>query len=84
MQVITCSETIRAFVRALGPKGFVLYDSLSVVLVNTVDEMATRVKSYIDLEITMEGRKTVRKETKNEAHEGKKSGQRHQMVGNDD
>lgn len=39
-QVIIGGETIRAFVRALGPKGFALYDSLSVILVNIVEEIA--------------------------------------------
>lgn len=60
-QVITGGKTIRAFVKALGPRGFTLYDSLSVIAVNIVEEMATRVKSYIDLEISKEGRKATHK-----------------------
>lgn len=64
-QVITDNETIRAFVRALGPTCSALYDSLSVIPVNTMEEMAARVNSYIDLEIAKEGRKTY-KEMKKE------------------
>lgn len=56
-------ETIHAFVRALGPRGSSLYDKLTVISVNTVEEMTTRVKSYNDLENT--------KESGKEAHEGK-------------
>lgn len=50
-QVITERETIRAFVRALGPRRFALYDSLSVIHVTTIKTLATRVKLSIDLEI---------------------------------
>lgn len=56
-KVITGGETICAFVRVLGPRGFALYDSLNVIPVNTVEEMEAHVKSYIDLEIAKEGRK---------------------------
>lgn len=50
-QVITGGKTNRAFVRVLGPKGSALYDNLSVIPVNTMEEMTATVKSYIDLEI---------------------------------
>lgn len=50
--VITGGEIIHAFVIVLGPRGSPLYDNLSVIPVNTFEEMATRVKLYIDLEIT--------------------------------
>lgn len=36
-------------VRALDWRSSALYDNLSVMLVNTVEEFAVRVKSYIDL-----------------------------------
>lgn len=54
-QVITGDETIRSFVRALGPRGPSLYDIISVMPINTVEEMTARVKSYIDLVITKDG-----------------------------
>lgn len=69
-QVVTSGETIRAFVRALGPKSSALYDSMSDIPVNTVKVMEARVKAYIDLEIAKEGRKA-HKESKKEVHEGK-------------
>lgn len=50
-QVIPGRETIRAFIRALGPRGSVLYSSLSVIPVNTVKPMMVRIKSYVELEI---------------------------------
>lgn len=50
-QVITSGEKIYAFVRALGPRVSTLYDSLSVIPVNIVEDMTARVKLYIDLEI---------------------------------
>lgn len=56
-QVITGAEMIRTIVRVLGLRGFALYDSMSVIPANTIEEMAIRVKSYINLEITEEGRK---------------------------
>lgn len=74
-KVITGGETIRAFVRVLGPRGFALYDSLNVIPVNTVEEMEAHVKSYIDLEIAKEGRK-LPKEMKKEFQEGKRPKQR--------
>lgn len=36
VRVITGSEIIHAFIRALGPKGSALYDSLNVISVNTI------------------------------------------------
>lgn len=59
-EVIMGLETIHAIVRALGPKGSTLYDSLTVIPIKTVEEMATRVKLYINLEIAKEGRKPIR------------------------
>lgn len=64
-QVIIGGETIRAFVRALGPKGFALYDSLSVILVNIVEEIAVQGKPYNNLKIINKGRK-LPKEAKKE------------------
>lgn len=58
-QVITGGETNHTFMRVLRPKGTTLYGSLSVIPVNTVEARATRVKSYIDLEIVKEGRKMI-------------------------
>lgn len=69
--------------RALGPGGSTLYDSLSVIPVNSVEQMTTRVKSYIYLEIANEGRK-IYKELKKEVHEGKKSEQCPPKLGHDD
>lgn len=40
------------------PRGSNFYDRLSVIPVNTVKDMGTRVKSYIELEIAKEVRKT--------------------------
>lgn len=54
-QVITGGRTIHAFMIVLEPRVSALYDRLSVISVNTVEEMAGRVKSYIDLEISKEG-----------------------------
>lgn len=82
-QVITCGEIIHAFVRELRAKGTALYDNLSVIPVNTIEEMTTRVKSYIDLEIANEGRKP-HKESKKEIHEGKWSEQCPRKNGNED
>lgn len=46
------SETIRAFVWALGPRGSALYECMSIISVRNVEEMtAARVKSYNELEI---------------------------------
>lgn len=56
-QVITSDEIICTFVRAIGPRGSFLYDSLSVIPVNTIEDMTEKVKSYIDLEIAKEWRK---------------------------
>lgn len=75
-QVITGGGTIRTFVRAIGPKGSTGYDNVSVIPVNTVEEMVTSVKFYIDLEITKEGRKTANKETKKGTQKGKMPDQR--------
>lgn len=61
--------------KALGPKDSALYENLSIIPVNTVEEMAERVKSCTDLEITKEGRKR-HKEIKKEVHERKRSEQR--------
>lgn len=55
----------------LGPRRSALYDSVNVIPVNTVEEMMTRVKSYIDLEIAMEMRK-MHKETKKKVQEMKR------------
>lgn len=74
-QFIMGGETKRAFVRALGPRGSALYDNLSVISVNTVEEMAARAKSYIDLEIAKEGRKLPKGANK-EIQEGKRPEQR--------
>lgn len=49
-QVITSGETIRAFFRPLQAKGTALFDSWNVIHISTVEEMTTRVKSYIDHE----------------------------------
>lgn len=38
-QVIIGGETIRVFVRAIGCRGSTLSDSLSVILINTVEEI---------------------------------------------
>lgn len=70
-QVITGGENIHAFIRALGPRSSALYDNLSIIPVNTFEEMVVRVKSYIDLEIAKESRKS-HKESNKEIHEGKK------------
>lgn len=70
-QLITRGGTIRDFVRALGPKGSTLYNSMSVIPVNTVDEMAACAKSYIDLEIAKEGRNAYKEASKKEIQEGK-------------
>lgn len=48
---------------------------MSIILDNIVEEMAIRVKSYIDLEIAKEVRKA-HKETKIEVLEGKRLEQR--------
>lgn len=56
--------------KALGPKDSALYDNLSIIPVNTVEDMTERVKSCTDLEITKEGRKR-HKEIKKEVHERK-------------
>lgn len=56
-QVITGGETIYAFVKVLRPRGSALYDNLSVIPVTVVEEIAVRVKSYIELEIANEGKK---------------------------
>lgn len=68
-QVITGGENICAFVRVLSLRGSPWYDSLSIILLNIVEQIAARVKSYIDLKITKEIRKK-------EVHEGKKPEQR--------
>lgn len=65
-QVITRRETICAFIRALAPRGFALYDSLSVILVYTMEKMVARFKSYINLEITKEERKAHKETSKKE------------------
>lgn len=57
--------------RALGPKGSSLYDNVSVIPINIMEEMAPWVKSYIDLAIAIDG-KTTQKELKKEVQEGKK------------
>lgn len=57
--------------RALGPKGSTLYENLSVISVNIVEEMTTRVKLYIDLQTADESRMT-HKELKKKAEEGKR------------
>lgn len=49
--------------RALGPKGSSLYDNVSVIPINIMEEMAPWVKSYIDLAIAIDG-KTTQKELK--------------------
>lgn len=43
-----------------GPKGTILYDNLSVKVVNTVAEMAASLRSYIDLEIAKDDRKAIK------------------------
>lgn len=48
-----------------------MYDNLRIILVNTVEELAARVKSYVDLEISKEWR-NVPKESKNEIQKGKR------------
>lgn len=68
-QVITGGETIHAFVTVLGPRGSALHDSLSVIPVNTIDEMVAQVKSYIDLEIAKEGREPYMEVSKKEIQE---------------
>lgn len=70
-QVIMEGETICTFVRALGPRGFSLYDNLSLIPVNTVEEMTVKGKSYRNLEIAKEVWKA-HKESKKVFHEGKK------------
>lgn len=82
-QFITVGKTIHAFVRALLPRVSALYDSLNVIMVKTVEEMAAWVKSYIDMEIAKEGRKT-HKETKKEIQERKRPEQRSPKAGHDD
>lgn len=82
-EIIIGVETIRAFVRALRPRGSALYDSLSVIPANIGEEMATRIKSYIELEIAEECRKA-HKDSNKDIHEGKKSQQRHQKGGHQD
>lgn len=59
-----------AFVRALGPRGSVVYDRLSVIPIHVVGEMVVHVQSYIDLEIAKEGR-NLPKEVNKENYEGK-------------
>lgn len=81
--MITGGETIRAFVRALGPIGFAMYDNLSVISANIVEEMVARVKSCIDLEISKEGRR-IRKPLKKRFKGGKKHEQCISKVGHDD
>lgn len=76
-------ETICAFVRALGPRGFDLYNNLSVISVNNVEEMTATVKSYNSLEISKEGRKT-HKEMKKKVDEEKRHEQRLPKVGHND
>lgn len=75
-QVITGGETIHVLVGVLGPRVSALYDSPSVIPVNTVEEMVTRVKSYIDLEKAKEGRKVHKEASNKEIQEGKKQEQR--------
>lgn len=82
--MITEGETTRAFVRELGPRGLALHDCLSIIPVNTVEEMATRVNSYINLEIAEEGWKAHKEASKKEGQEGKKSKQHPPKFGHDD
>lgn len=58
--VIKGDETICTFVSALGLRGFILYDILNVISVNTIEEMEACVKSYINLDIAKEGRKMLK------------------------
>lgn len=55
------------------------HSKLSVIPVTAVEEMATRVKSYIDLNIAKEGRKA-HNNSKKETHEGKKQEQHSRRV----
>lgn len=57
-QVITGGETIHAFVKDLGAKHSIQYDSQSVIPINTLEDMTVKVESYIDLEIVKKGKKT--------------------------
>lgn len=59
-QVITGGESIRAFVKALGPRGSALYGNLCIIPINTIEGMTTIVKSHIVLEIAKEVRKALR------------------------
>lgn len=43
--VIKSNTTIRTFVMALGPRSLTLYDRLTVIPVNTMEETKARVKS---------------------------------------
>lgn len=60
-QVSTGDETIHAF---MGPNGSSLCDNMSGIHVNIVEEIAVRVKSYIDFEIAKERRKKHKKTKK--------------------
>lgn len=60
-----------------------MYDSLGVILVNTVEEIVITVKSYIDLKIAKE-RKKVNMETKKTIQEGKWTNMNPPKAGNDD
>lgn len=64
LEVITGGETIFTFIRVLGLRDSALYNSLSVIPINIVEEMETMVKSYIEFENAKEGRKATHKETK--------------------
>lgn len=83
-QVITGGETIRTFIRVLGLRDSALYNSLSVIPINIVEEMETMVKSYIEFENAKEGRKATQKETKKEVQEEKRPDQRPPKAGLDD
>lgn len=83
MTRLTTGETIRAFVRTIGPRYSTLYENLSVIPVNTVEEMGVRFKSYTDLEMKKEGKKA-HKKFKKEIHEGKKLEHHPQKGGHQD
>lgn len=75
-QVITGREAIHAFGRALGPKGSKLYNSLSIIPINTVEVMTERVKSYIDPEIAKDSKTSKQHPHKN----NRKNEKRHLVV----